>query len=395
MPIEFFDTEVDLTTPVVDTVIQKPAEPVTPAEPIKTAEGDTIIDLNDEPGVKEGSTTGTDDTGVEEGAAAQKDTKAKTPSKDDAGSSSSKTYSTIARALAEEGVLSSYDEEEFTQLAEELGSPAEALIELHRRTIADEVEAWKAGFTDEQRELIDAIGKGVPLNKFVSSKSKQLEYSGIKEDQLSENDALCKTLIADHLRVKGFDDDEINDQLADIESLGKLETKAKVALESLKKHQSNEVKRLETEAEAQRKAAAEAQQQQRTKLKKDIDALSEIIPGAKINAQTKTRLFDLITKPAAQLQGGQWINEVFAKRVEDPMAFDIKLAYLYHIGVFDGKWDKVLSAGKSSAAKTLEKALESGVVSKDGIPAGGVDTDGFGTPKAKDILRSMEIFKKK
>jgi len=386
MDIELFDTEVDLSTPV-DVSQIKPNEKLekeTPEEGVQKIGGDTIIELIDkkEPAKEEEITRG-DEVNEE----VKKEVKKNSPS--DKGADSSSTYSTFAKALFEEGVFTDFDEEEFKVLETEHGS-AGALIELAKKTIVEQVEAYKNSFTAEQRDVLEAIEKGVPLDKYLGSKAKQQSYASIKPESLEENESLCKELVSDELRLRGLEPEEIKEQLDDLVSLGKLETKAKTSLTKLVNFQKKEIERMKAEQTENLKRQQEANRKQLAELKKDIDGINEVIPGVKINAQTKGKMYEALTTPAAQTESGQWLNPIYAKRSENPKSFDVKLAYLFNLGVFDDKWDGVLNKAKSKAVSELEEKLNvKTAVAKDGtqeLPK---------TEEAKNILNSMKIFKQK
>ena len=94
-------------------------------------------------------------------------------------------------------------------------------------------------------------------------------------------------------------------------------------------------------------------------LKENINSLSEIIPGVPINKQTKIQMFEAITKPIQDKQG-RTTNALWAKRAEDAMFFDERLAYLYSTGFFDKDkpWTKASQAKVTKEISALEAALE-------------------------------------
>ncbi len=340
----------------------------------------TIIDVLDK-----------DTSKAEETETAEEEESQETATSSDESADSSKfPYSTFAKALYEEGVLSFFDEDEYKKLVEETGSEVEAMIELNRRTIVDQVEAYKNSLSPEGKAFLDAIEKGVPLDKYVNIKTKEYQYSTIKEDALTEDDELCKRIMRDDLKQRGFDDDEIEDQIKDADDLGKLENKAKVSLKRLKASQAEAIRAEKEEAERRTQQQIEENKRQMTAIKTEVDKVSEIIPGVKVNAKLKGQIYEAITTPEKQMPNGQWLNKIYAKRAENPVAWDIKVAYLYSLGVFDDKWDAVMSKSKSAAVKDLTEKLNSGTVSKTGEPGKTEQSK-----SSKDILKSMEVFKKK
>ena len=391
MGIEFFESEVDLSTPVdVSKIPTETKQDENREELPKDAPGEyVIIDVLDDDKSKETKTEEKSDGKETETTETveSKETK-ETPSEESADSLKF-PYSTYAKALYEEGVITSFDEEEFNKLAEDIGE-TEALIEMTRRTIVNEVESWKNSLSPEQQDVLDAIGKGVSLDKYLQIKAKQQNYSSIKTDELTDDDSLCKRLISDDLEFRGYTPEEIKESLSDIESLGKLEDKAKTALNKLQKSQTEELKKSKEEADKKQKQLGEQNRQALLKLKTDIDTVKEVVPGVKLNTQMRGKMYEALTTPTAQTPDGQYLNAIYAKRAENPTEFDIKLAYLYNIGIFDGKWDKITSTARSGAISDLSDKLKDSNISKTGTPA-----SPEGSPKASDILRSMETFRSK
>ena len=385
MEMQLFDTELEMS-PVDITKIEDNGKEKTEVKKVEPEPEYTIIDVLDKPEPKVEDKEETDESEeVVNETKEQKDS----PSEESADSSKF-PYSTFAKALYEEGVLSFFDEDEFNKIAEETGSEVEALIEMNKRTISDQIEAYKNSLSDEGRAFLDAIEKGVPLDTFMESKAKNYSYSTIKEDSLADNDDLCKKILKDDLANRGFSDDEIEDQVSDFESLGKLEQKAKISLKRLKAAHEETIQKETKAAEQRQKQIIEENKKQLASLKTEIDKTSEIIPGVKINQKLKSEIYDAITSPEMQLPNGQWINKVYAKRAKDPISWDIKVAYLDALGVFDGKWDSIMKSSKSAAVKELGEKLSGGSISKTGEPAASAKTQ-----SSTDILKSMEVFKNK
>ena len=75
----------------------------------------------------------------------------------------------------------------------------------------------------------------------------------------------------------------------------------------------------------------------------------------------------MLTVPIKQ-EDGTVLNAVWAKRKADTKAFDKKLAYFIHIGLFDGKVDSLVKDSKTKAASELQKLLDGGRVHTPGDP---------------------------
>lgn len=388
---EFFDPEVDLLSPIKDPVIETTIDDnnVQGKEKGKEAVANdpnkeySIIDIKD---AGDGVVKVEDD---DESAKADKtdETKdIKTSSEGGAGSSSPMPYSIYAKALADEGVLPSFTEDEYKELEDELG-PAGALIELQRMAIENEVEAYKNSLSPARKQFLDALDKGVPFEELAAIKNAQLSIKGITTEQLKDpekGEELCKSLYRQELQTRGFEDTEIDDQIKDAEQLGNLEKKGIAALNTLKKYYDQAETARITQAETDRTATEKAAKEQMDKIKTTIDKVSEIIPGTKVNQTIKKQMYESITQVVERTPDGRPLNAIWAKRLADPVNFDITLAYLLNTGAFDGKWTNVTTSARTNAVKDLEAKLKAGSIGGTGSP---VITQA--TPKSAEILKSM------
>lgn len=279
----------------------------------------------------------------------------KTPS-ENKGSSSSSPFKPFAKALYEEGVLSSFDENEFDEMLKEM-SPAEALIELNRKTLLDEIEAYKAEAEEEYQSFLKARDAGVDLNDWATTQAGKKKYNSIKEEDVDADENLQKSLITADLERKGFDAETIKDTIESFEDTNKLQKQAKNALKNLKKEQENEEKNLIEQAKKRDEDNAKAQKAQLASLKKTIEETKEILPGIVLTKQVKEELFKSITQPVKTLENGTQINAVMAKRMEDPIKFAILEDYFVKQGFYDGKFDKLVAKAKTKAVTELEKQL--------------------------------------
>lgn len=281
----------------------------------------------------------------------------KTPPEDKKGSSSSSAYKPFAKALTEVGFLPEFTDEEYEALVEETGDEAEALMELSRRSYESELDAWKNEQNEDFKAFIEAKENGVDLNKWYDINQNKKTYSSITEDKLETDEGLQKKVVAAYLQEKGFSKEEIDDTIETYEDTAKLEGKAKSFLKNLVKIEGEK----ETKLVEQRKQEDAAREQQRAEtlktLKNKIEDYKEIVPGIQINKQTKERLYKAITEPSQVGPNGEQWNLPTAKRMEDPIKYAIIEAYLIEQGVFDGKFDKIMSKTKSKALADLKSKL--------------------------------------
>jgi hypothetical protein len=141
--------------------------------------------------------------------------------------------------------------------------------------------------------------------------------------------------------------------------LGEDLEEAKEATKEMNELIDQEFKNAEKAAEQQVQEQQAEQQQQLKILKENVDAMQEVIPGQKINKQTKDKIYNDIIKPVTD-KFGQETNAIWAKRSEDPMFFDSRIAYLLETGFFEkGKaWTKIKAVKTTKESSELEEHLK-------------------------------------
>jgi len=268
----------------------------------------------------------------------------------------------LARYQLEQGVLSSLDEEKLQEIIEKDGEAAafsyliQNEVETNSKVVSDKLD-------DYSKEYAELRKSGFATEEAGNALLTLEALDSITEDDLGEEDKedLRRTIIKENYKATtSFSESKIDrlvkrafDINADVED-------AQEALESLREAKKQE---LVDAKENQKKAQEDAQESYNESLQslgKHIDALEEIIPGKKINKQTKTKIKDIITKPVKQSEDGYAMNAIWAKRHEDPESFDTVMSYLFLSGVFDGKWDQITKTVNTKLTTKLEDKLKSG-----------------------------------
>lgn len=273
-------------------------------------------------------------------------------------SSPSNAMLVFAKTLEQEGLISDFSDEDFTKLVEETGSPTNAIVELVNKTIGATIEQHINSQDSEYQEFVRMRDSGVDLNEYAKITKKANSYNSYKLEDVREDVELQKKVIREHLTLKGIDKEEIDDTIENLEDTNKLSKRAETALNTLKEYREKELRKLEEQTAKQEQLKQEEMQQQLANIRKEIDSSNEIVPGIKHNKQTKDKLFDMITKPAGVI-GGQSVNAITMKMHENPTKFNLILAEMIRLGVFDGKWDSITKVSKTKAITDLEKVVNS------------------------------------
>lgn len=316
----------------------------------------------------------------------------KDPAPDDTKTSSSDAPFTVifARDMMEQGLLSSFDEEEFNQEVEEHGE-ATALRKLLKSEIDTNIETAKSDLDEGYQQYLNLVGKGVEPDAALNLTAFQDKLSAVDESSLDseDNEDLRKDVLTNYYKLTTqFSDKKIEKMVQRSIDMGDDVDESKDYLTEMKSLISDQIKSQEQDAEKQTELRNQEQQRQLDTLKDTINSMSEVIPGQKINKPTKDKLYGMITKPI-QDKTGRTTNALWAKRSEDPLYFDSKLAYLVDTGFFekDKPWDKIKNVKTSKEASRLEEYLsdKKNTTSRKGTPPTLNTTD---PQNIKDLVKS-------
>lgn len=255
---------------------------------------------------------------------------------------------------------------------------AEKMVEVFSKRIEEEVNDYKESLPPILKELINNYEEGVPLEDLIKSRSEQIKYSNVDEEKLETDEDLQKAICKEYMKnTTRFSEEKINKEIKKLAEAGELFDEAK----SNKK----ELVALEKEAEktmiAETKKRQEAQRLQDQKVMKEIhktvSSVKEIIPGIKLSDKENEELFKMITTPV-ELIGNQPVSHAMKVREADPVKFDLTLNYLIKKGVFEGKWDSIMTKVETKAVNNLEKQLKAAadkITNKGGASAELPETD--------------------
>lgn len=291
----------------------------------------------------------------------------------------------FAKTLLETQGISEFDEAKYAEVAKEKGEAA-AFVELIENEVAKKTEAAKSSLDTYMQEYIKFRQNGFGAEEASILVGNKETIDAITDDQLKEDEELQENVVREVANIRGMSEEEIADDIKAFKDTDKLYDRAKKGKELLKDYY-NKVAENKLQAEQQAKVkAAEEHIKFINSLKEDINKTDEILKGKKINQQTKDKVFDMITKPIKQADGTV-LNSIWAKRRENQVDFDKKLAYLIHIGMFDNKTDSLIVDARTKAITDLQKNLEGNRKFTVGAPV--VST---GTGALKEKIDAMDEF---
>ena len=269
---------------------------------------------------------------------------------DDSGDVSSPSiYHDLAAVLKEQGLLSDTEKTKIDSVDD--------LVSAFREEIK---KSEYADLSDTQKEYLDAIRSGIPQEKYVEHKQEELALNNITSESIEEDAELRRRIILQDLVNQGLADDlavkfterSINDG-ADVED-------AIAAIERIKAFNKAKYEESLKEAKAAKLAEQKKIEKKNEDLKNAIMSPDIVFGSYKPTEGTKEAVFKEMNTVVAQGQDGTPYNKLMKYRADNPIEFDAKLYYLFHLtnGFQDLK--RFEKSGTSSAVSNLEKRLRSG-----------------------------------
>lgn len=303
-------------------------------------------------------------------------------SSDDDGDSSPSLYSSLAKVLAEEGLLPSFNEED--QKLE----TKEDFIEAFRKEIKN---SEYAGLNETQRKYLEGLGNGIPEDDVRQQITIESQLNNITEDEIKSNQELRKQIILNDFILKGYNKEKAEKLTQRSFDIGEDESDALEAMNDVKGFYQKEYDRKVKEAQDAKKQAEEQSAKQLEDLRKTITEFKEVIPGVKVSEKDKTKIYEMATKPVAQLQNGTYINALMKAKIEDPVNFEAKLNYLFYITKEFKDFDIIKKTQKSKATKELSDFVKGNTFTPSGSSStDNLDFDPYKSGFSSDVINNIK-----
>ncbi len=266
--------------------------------------------------------------------------------------SSGELFKAFGSTLVEKGVFSE-------ELFKDFDGTIDGLVTAVDREIGYGIESYKESLPDVLKELIDNYEEGVPLDQLIATKSREISFNNITDSKLEEDTELQKEIVRQYLESTGLKENKIKKLIETYEDTDELFSEAKDALGEIKDILKKEEAYIKKQQEEERKVAEQRTKELLNTVETTISKTEEIVPGIKLNDKVRKEIYSSMTQPTGRDAEGNPINKVMEIRAKDPIKFEMTLHYLASLGIFEGKWDKVISTAKTSSVKELEKLIKS------------------------------------
>jgi len=362
---------------VVDTPVVEKVDPE--KKPDKKGKGDEVEDPNeDNLIIVDVPAVDTEDEDLKEKEEEEKEKESKSGKSAGESKETESPSFLHATALRDKGVLPNLDLDKLRGLSDE------EILEATIWGTQDEIDEGVKSIVEQQdeayKEFIEMMDTGADLNEYARIKASQKRFDGLTDEKLEGDTEIQKALVAEDMKDRGMDDDDISDTLEDLEEKEeKLLSKAKTARKRIKERDENRQKKLVEDAEKQQESAKKQQEEVMSKINTSLDKTKEIIPGIPLSKKEKDIVKRMMTVPVSY-ENGVPVSKSQEMRSKDPVSWEIKLAYYAAIGLFDEspKWDRVKKRMESDAALKLLKSVNSNVKHTAGKPAAKITADDEG-----------------
>ena len=291
------------------------------------------------------------------GSGKEDDTKEKegTESDKDKGTSPKNNfYSSIAKALKEEGIFPDLDDE----TANKIKAPED---------FAEAVEKQiQARFDERQKRIDEALNAGVESSE-IKKYENTLEYlNSLQDSALSDEsdkgEKLRQQLIFQDFINRGYNKERAQREVQKSFNSGTDIEDAKEALASNKEFFQNEYNNLVKEAQEEKKKEAQERKEQAEKLKKSILEDTKVFGDIQIDKATRQRVFDNISKPVYKdPETGELFTAIQKYEMENSTEFLKNVGLLFTLtdgfknldGLVKGKVRKEVKKGLRELEHTL------------------------------------------
>ena len=237
------------------------------------------------------------------------------PSNQNGGSSSTQTnvISSFAKAMREDGYLQNLKDEDIAGIVD-----AHSMAEAIRKEV-------QAQLTEEQRRVAQALESGVSADEISQYNNAINVLNQFTEEQIVADTNEAKNIrlnliYRDYLN-KGISEEQAKQLTLRSAEVGADKEDAKKALANNKAYFQQKYNDLLKQAEDSRKADSEKVEAQAQELKTALLNKEEVFEGFKVDAQTRQKAYDAVTKPVYQTKEGKQLTAIQKFEYENPVEF--------------------------------------------------------------------------
>jgi hypothetical protein len=248
-------------------------------------------------------------------------------SENDQGTPTNNLFSSIAKALRDEGVFPDLSDDTLNGI-----SDAESL----RKMFDDQISKT---LDERQQRLENAMNSGATskeLNAYqnalnIMQNLESRDTQNLLTQEGDEGDDLRKRLIYQDYVNRGFKHEKAVKMLQKILDDGTEIEEAKEAYESCKEFYKSQIDDFQKEMESRKAETRKQEEKQYASLKKHILDTESFYGGVKVDKGIRQKAYDAITKPVYKDNEGNYMTALQKYQRENPMEFMENVAMLYSL----------------------------------------------------------------
>lgn len=266
--------------------------------------------------------------------------------KDDSNSPNKNFYSSIAAAFSEDGIFPDLDDETISKI-----KGPEDLADIVEKQI-------QAKFDERQRRIDEALNAGMEPDEIKSYENTISYLDDIKDDDITaeneNSENLRKRLIYQDFINRGWSKERAQREVTKSFNAGTDIDDAKEALTSNKDFFKGKYNSILDEAKAEEQEEIQRTKEEAAKLKKSILEDKKVFGDVEINAATRQKIFDNVSKPIYRDEDGNYLTAVQKYQLENKADFLKNLGIIYTLT--DG-FKNLEGLVKSKVNKEVKKGL--------------------------------------
>lgn len=266
--------------------------------------------------------------------------------KDDSNSPNKNFYSSIAAAFSEDGIFPDLDDETISKI-----KGPEDLADIVEKQI-------QSKFDERQRRIDEALNAGIEPDEIKSYENTISYLDDIKDDDITaeneNSENLRKRLIYQDFINRGWSRERAQREVTKSFNAGTDIDDAKEALTSNKDFFKEKYNSILDEAKAAEQEEIQRTKEEAAKLKKSILEDKKVFGDVEIDATTRQKIFDNVSKPIYRDEDGNYLTAVQKYQVENKADFLKNLGIIYTLT--DG-FKNLEGLVKSKVNKEVKKGL--------------------------------------
>ena len=275
-------------------------------------------------------------------------------------------YSSIAKALRDEGIFPDLDNLDDIKDAASFRNMIESQVD--------------SKLSEQQKRVAEALNYGVEPDEIQKMENTRNYLSSITEQQIVAEDKngenLRKSLIFQDLVNRGYSREKAVKEVEKSLNAGTDIEDAKEALEANKVYYNNVYNSIVAKAKKDAEDARDSKEKWRDSLRKTIDEKENAFGAIPLDKKTKDKIYEYITKPVYRDKNGNYLTTLQKFEVENNDKFLLSFGAFYALTDGFTNFSKFFSPVEQKATKKGISSLEDMLTGKTSPESGSITAMG-------------------